>query len=142
VVIGGGITGLAAARVLTDRGARVTLLERDVEPVVESAGEAFASWKRPGAPQIRHSHAFLGRLRALLRDRYPDLLRALLDAGASELRMFNMLDSPERAFGHPGVILRSLRVMLIGRFFPERYAVPPPPDWNEVIARCEAATVR
>jgi 2-polyprenyl-6-methoxyphenol hydroxylase-like FAD-dependent oxidoreductase len=87
VVVGCGITGLAAARVLLDRGARVTVLERDEEPQTESAEAAFERWKRPGAPQIRHSHAFLGRLRSLLRDRYPDLLRGLLDAGASELRM-------------------------------------------------------
>jgi NADPH-dependent 2,4-dienoyl-CoA reductase/sulfur reductase-like enzyme len=69
IVIGGGITGLAATRVLLDRGARVTLLERDEDLQAESAESAFESWKRPGAPQIRHSHAFLGRLRSLLRDR-------------------------------------------------------------------------
>jgi 2-polyprenyl-6-methoxyphenol hydroxylase-like FAD-dependent oxidoreductase len=87
VVIGGGITGLAAARVLGDRGALVTVLERDAEPAAESPGAAFSNWQRKGAPQVRHSHAFLGRLRSLLRGHYPDLLRALLDAGASELRM-------------------------------------------------------
>jgi 2-polyprenyl-6-methoxyphenol hydroxylase-like FAD-dependent oxidoreductase len=91
IVIGGGITGLAATRVLLDRGARVTLLERDEDLQAESAESAFESWKRPGAPQIRHSHAFLGRLRSLLRDRYPDLLRDLLAAGASELRMTERL---------------------------------------------------
>src|SRR5262249_4814625 len=53
--------------------------------------EAFTTWKRKGAPQVRHSHAFLGRLRSLLRDRYPDLLAALLAAGASEL---DMLERP------------------------------------------------
>ncbi len=89
VVIGSGITGLAAARVLSDRGAQVTVLERDAEPPAATASEAFVSWKRRGAPQVRHSHAFLGRLRKLLRDRYPDLLDALLAAGAAELRMMD-----------------------------------------------------
>ncbi len=87
VVVGSGITGLAAARVLSDRGARVTILERDDEPAATDTNAAFASWKRRGAPQVRHSHAFLGRLRSLLRDHYPDILESLLEAGAVELDM-------------------------------------------------------
>ena len=35
---------------------------------------------------MRHSHAFLARLRNVLRDRHPDVLAALLEAGATELR--------------------------------------------------------
>ncbi len=83
-VVGSGITGLAAARVLSDRGARVTILERDAEPDAADPASAFASWQRKGAPQVRHSHAFLGRLRSLLRDKYPDILQGLLDVGAAE----------------------------------------------------------
>ncbi len=86
-VVGSGITGLAAARVLSDRGARVTILERDAEPDAADPASAFASWQRKGAPQVRHSHAFLGRLRSLLRDKYPDILQGLLDVGAAELDM-------------------------------------------------------
>lgn len=86
VVIGGGITGLAATLVLSQRGARVTVLERDPELPTRTASAAFDQWKRAGAPQVRHSHVFLGRLRNLLRDHYPDLLQALLDHGARELR--------------------------------------------------------
>ena len=48
------------------------------------ATAAFA-WERTGAPQVRHSHAFLARLRNLLRDRAPDVLEALLVAGAFEI---------------------------------------------------------
>src|SRR6185369_15357108 len=65
VVIGSGIAGLAAARVLADRDARVTLRERDTEPEAATADEAFTAWQRKGAPQVRNSHAFLGRLRTL-----------------------------------------------------------------------------
>lgn len=93
VIIGSGIAGLAAARVLADRDVRVTLLERDAEPEVDSPNAAFTAWQRKGAPQVRHSHAFLGRLRSLLRDRYPDLLDALRAAGAAEL---DMLERPPR----------------------------------------------
>jgi len=99
VVIGGGITGLAAARVLSDRGARVTLLERDPDNGAASAREAFESWQRRGAPQVRHSHAFLGRLRSLLRDHYPDILEGLLAAGAREL---DMLERPPVTLGPIG----------------------------------------
>lgn len=87
VVVGSGITGLAAARVLSDRGARVTILERDAEPDAVDPAGAFDHWQRKGAPQVRHSHAFLGRLRKLLREKYPDLLDGLLAAGAAELDM-------------------------------------------------------
>jgi 2-polyprenyl-6-methoxyphenol hydroxylase-like FAD-dependent oxidoreductase len=85
---------LASALVLGARGAQVTILERDAAPASESADEAFDSWQRPGAPQVRHSHVFLGRLRALLRDEYPYVLDALLAAGARELRP---LDRPPPA---------------------------------------------
>ncbi len=86
-VVGGGITGLAAALILSRRGARVSIVERDAEPSPPSAAEAFRTWERRGAPQVRHSHIFLGRLRNLLRDEYPDLLQALLEAGARPLHM-------------------------------------------------------
>src|SRR5207244_7009259 len=52
----------------------------------ETADEAFLQWRRRGAPQTRHSHAFLARLRNLLRDRTPDVLESLLAEGATELR--------------------------------------------------------
>lgn len=103
IVIGGGITGLAAALVLRARGARVTMLERDPEPSLASPSEAFATWDRKGAVQVRHSHAFLGRLRTLLRERYPNLLDALLAAGARELKMMEHPPHPLRGLApQPG----------------------------------------
>jgi 2-polyprenyl-6-methoxyphenol hydroxylase-like FAD-dependent oxidoreductase len=84
VVVGGGIAGLSTALACARDGHEVTILERDDTPMPESADAAF-EWKRTGAPQVRHSHAFLARLRNLLRDRAPDVLAALLDAGATEI---------------------------------------------------------
>jgi 2-polyprenyl-6-methoxyphenol hydroxylase-like FAD-dependent oxidoreductase len=86
VVVGGGVAGLATALAAARNGAHtVTVLERDATPLPPAADDAFGSWRRPGAPQLRHSHAFLARLRNLLRDRAPDVLAALHDAGATEL---------------------------------------------------------
>ncbi|HEY8123070.1 MAG TPA: FAD-dependent oxidoreductase [Myxococcota bacterium] len=90
-VVGAGIAGLGAALALARGGHRVTLLERDATPLPESPVLAFERWNRRGAPQVRHSHAFLARLRNLLRDRAPDVLAALLAAGAEELPLSNLL---------------------------------------------------
>ncbi len=92
VVVGAGIAGLGSALALARDGHTVTVLERDATPMPASADEAFL-WARRGAPQVRHSHAMLARLRNLLRDRCPDVLEALLDAGATE--MLFMQNLPE-----------------------------------------------
>jgi len=86
VVIGGSVAGLGVALALSGRGHRVTILEADATPLPASHGEAFARWKRRGAPQTRHSHALLARLRNLIRDHAPALLDKLLACGAEELR--------------------------------------------------------
>jgi len=96
VVIGGSIAGLAAALALNRRGAEVCVLERDDRPPSEEANAAFFSWHRPGVPQLRHSHVFLGRLRSLLLAHYPDFLERLLAAGAREMRP---LDRPPPTLG-------------------------------------------
>ena len=85
VVIGGGVAGLATAVQLGRAGHGVTVFERDDTPMPATADEAF-EWNRRGAPQVRHSHAFLARLRNLLRDHQPDILEALLAEGATEMR--------------------------------------------------------
>jgi 2-polyprenyl-6-methoxyphenol hydroxylase-like FAD-dependent oxidoreductase len=84
VVAGGGMAGLGTALACARDGHQVTVLERDATPMPESPDAAFA-WERRGAPQVRHSHAFLARLRNLLRDGAPDVLDALLAAGATEI---------------------------------------------------------
>jgi hypothetical protein len=55
------------------------------------------------------------------------------------IRMMNMIETPEQAFGHWSVFLRSLWVLARGQRFNRRYAVPDPPDQETTIARCEAA---
>jgi 2-polyprenyl-6-methoxyphenol hydroxylase-like FAD-dependent oxidoreductase len=90
-VIGGSVAGLSAALFLARDGHDVVVLERDAMALPATPLEAFERWDRRGAPQVRHSHAFLARLRNLLRDRAPDFLAALLAAGAEELRYADLL---------------------------------------------------
>jgi len=89
LVAGAGIAGLGAALAFGDGTRRVTILDRDPAPPDASAEDAFYTWERKGATQLRHSHAFLGRLTALIRDRYPDLLDELLKEGT---RLFGFTD--------------------------------------------------
>ncbi len=85
IVVGGGVAGLGVALAGSRAGHVVTVIERDATPMPNSADAAF-EWDRRGAPQVRHSHAFLARLRNLLVDRAPDIAAELLAAGATELR--------------------------------------------------------
>ena len=84
-MVGGGVAGLGGALALARRGHTVTVFERDDTPMPHSADEAF-DWDRRGAPQVRHSHAFLARLVGLLKSDYPDIYQQLLDEGATEMR--------------------------------------------------------
>ncbi|MFX7914544.1 hypothetical protein ABTK35_19935, partial [Acinetobacter baumannii] len=52
---------------------------------------AFDEWKRPGVGQLRHSHAFLARLIAILRQHHPALLDQLKAAGCREVGLADML---------------------------------------------------
>lgn len=85
IVVGGGVSGLGSALVLARQGHDVTVVERDDTPMPSSADDAF-EWDRRGAPQVRHSHAFLARLVGLLRRDYADIYASLLSEGATEMR--------------------------------------------------------
>lgn len=76
---------MAASLALSRAGHHITLFEQDEISLAADPHEAFEAERR-GAPQVRHSHAFLARLRNLLRTDYPDVLEALYTAGASDLR--------------------------------------------------------
>lgn len=75
VVLGAGVAGLLAARVLSDSYATVTVLERDELPV--DAGQ------RTGVPQGRHLHNFLARGTQILGELFPGILNELAAAGAT-----------------------------------------------------------
>lgn len=101
VVIGAGVGGLGTALCAARSGHHVTVVERDDTPLPADPHGAF-EWDRRGAPQVRHSHAFLARLRNLLRDRHPDVLAALLAAGATELRFTEMAPEGMTITPEPG----------------------------------------
>ncbi|MFJ6792694.1 FAD-dependent oxidoreductase [Streptomyces sp. NPDC091268] len=81
VVLGAGLAGLLAARVLSRKFARVTVLERDE---LSDAAPAF----RPGVPQSRHVHVLWSRGLEVMEDLLPGVTDALLAGGAS------LLESP------------------------------------------------
>lgn len=85
LVIGAGMAGLWTALALAPTGRDVILLERDPPPPEGGADTAFESWTRRGVGHLRHSHAFLARLRILIRDEHPQLLTELLEAGCRDL---------------------------------------------------------
>ena len=118
LVIGAGMAGLCVALSLASRARAVTLIERDAAPPDESADQAFFDWDRRGVGQLRHSHAFLARLRILIKDHHPALLQQLLDAGCREIRFVDMLPDALRGdyLAEPGdeamVVLTSRRTTL------------------------------
>jgi 2-polyprenyl-6-methoxyphenol hydroxylase-like FAD-dependent oxidoreductase len=102
MIIGAGVSGLIASLFLARDGHDVVLLERDATPLPENADAAF-HWDRRGATQVRHPHAFLGRLRNLLRDDLPDVHDALLAAGAYDVLWWDFMpDTLEDKTRQPG----------------------------------------
>jgi 2-polyprenyl-6-methoxyphenol hydroxylase-like FAD-dependent oxidoreductase len=74
VVIGSGIAGLTAARVLTDFFRQVTVIDRDLLPdPVEF---------RRGVLQTRHAHRLMPRGQMILEEQFPGLIEELRGRGA------------------------------------------------------------
>lgn len=96
LVIGAGVAGLNVAMALAPAGYAVTLLERDGPPPEGDADAAFADWSRRGVAQLRQSHAFLARLREIIRVEHPRLREMLLEAGVRELGLEGMLSPMQR----------------------------------------------
>jgi 2-polyprenyl-6-methoxyphenol hydroxylase-like FAD-dependent oxidoreductase len=79
VVIGGSIGGLLAARVLSEQGMRVTVVDRDEMPTVPV--------HRKGVPQSRHTHGLLARGFQIFEELLPGLGADLTERGALESDM-------------------------------------------------------
>jgi 2-polyprenyl-6-methoxyphenol hydroxylase-like FAD-dependent oxidoreductase len=77
VVVGAGMAGLLAARVLGESFEQVTLLDRDALPA--------AAVPRRGVPQARHVHAMQARGVQILDDLFPGLTDELSRAGAAPI---------------------------------------------------------
>jgi 2-polyprenyl-6-methoxyphenol hydroxylase-like FAD-dependent oxidoreductase len=74
LIIGSGIAGLIAARVLSDTFDRVTIVDRDY---LSDKPEA-----RQGVPQARHPHTLMKRGQDILEQHFPGLTADLLAHGA------------------------------------------------------------
>ena len=74
IVIGSGIAGLLAARVLSDFYHQVLIFERDSLPT--------SSEPRKGVPQGQHAHGLLGKGQEILEEFFPRLTQHLLNQGA------------------------------------------------------------
>lgn len=117
-VVGAGMAGLWVALALAPAGWDVVLLERDPPPPEGDPDTVFEDWRRRGVGQLRHSHAFLARLRLMIRDRHPELLAALKAAGCRDLDLDGALTAQHRARYRPKpmdedlVILTSRRTTL------------------------------
>ena len=82
LVVGAGMGGLLAARVLSRRFERVTILERDaLRPPLEAPGGN----RRKGVPQGRHLHSLAARGWEVLERYFPGLDAELARAGCPEL---------------------------------------------------------
>jgi 2-polyprenyl-6-methoxyphenol hydroxylase-like FAD-dependent oxidoreductase len=73
IVIGGGIAGLLAARVLADHFSSVGVVERDRLP------NEFVP--RKGVPQGRHVHALLAKGQEILQQLFPGIVEDLIADG-------------------------------------------------------------
>ena len=88
VVLGAGIAGLLAARVLAETHAETILVDRDA-----LTPEAVP---RRGTPQARHLHGLLARGHELLEELFPGLTDELIALGAP---VGDMLGSIRLSFG-------------------------------------------
>lgn len=96
VVIGAGVAGLCCALALSSPAREIVILEKDPPPPAGDADHAFFDWDRRGVGQLRHSHAFLARLRGIIKQRHPALLDQLRAAGCREIGLLDVLPAALR----------------------------------------------
>jgi 2-polyprenyl-6-methoxyphenol hydroxylase-like FAD-dependent oxidoreductase len=115
VVVGAGIAGVAAARVLADWFETVILLERDFLP--------DAPTYRTGTPQARHPHVLLLGGQRALEELFPALDNDFTAAGGVALRVNQDIREelpdgrpiPQRDFGHVCFALTRPRIEYVLR---------------------------
>ncbi len=110
VVVGAGMGGLPAARVLADFFEHVVVLERDTLPLDAS--------HRIGIPQGRHTHALLAGGQRALADLFPGFEQDLATAGAVPVETGRDLRFERPGFDPPptrdlGLVVRAMSRPLI-----------------------------
>lgn len=83
IVLGAGMAGLVAARVLTDHFDRVTIVEQDALPAAPAA--------RHGTPQAHHVHVLLNSGKTILTRLFPGLTEDLEQSGVPRVDGINDL---------------------------------------------------
>jgi 2-polyprenyl-6-methoxyphenol hydroxylase-like FAD-dependent oxidoreductase len=96
LVIGAGIGGLCTALSLAPTGRQIILLERDQPPPADDPDTVFLDWHRRGAGHVRQSHAFLARLRSIIKQHHPRLLDELRAMGTRDITFDMMLTDIQR----------------------------------------------
>jgi choline dehydrogenase-like flavoprotein len=91
VVVGAGLTGLAAALLLARDGHHVTVLERDPAEPVGEAEALWEGWERPGVGQFRIAHLMLARWRCLVEQELPDVLDEVERLGGQRISPIELL---------------------------------------------------
>ncbi len=89
-IVGAGPTGLYTSLALARRGHAVAVVDRDTGPAADG------QWRRAGVMQFHHPHAFRSQVADALQAEAPDVLDALLAAGAEPARF---PDQPDRLIG-------------------------------------------
>ena len=97
VIVGAGVVGLGAGLLLCGDGHEVVVLERDAGAPPAGAEEIWSTWQRKGVSQFRLPHFFLARYSGLLDAELPEVMKALVAAGA--VRRNPVLDAPEALRG-------------------------------------------
>lgn len=109
IVIGASMSGLLAARVLSERFSQVLVLERDELP----NGPAM----RKGTPQVGHAHALLSRGRQIMEELFPGFTKTLCarggrlgDAGLNVQVLVGGRELARAATGEEGVVCSRLLI--------------------------------
>jgi 2-polyprenyl-6-methoxyphenol hydroxylase-like FAD-dependent oxidoreductase len=92
VVLGAGMSGLLAARVLSDFYGTVTVVERDALPATAA--------QRRGVPQGRHAHALWQRGSQILEQLFPGFLCELVAGGCPVVDDFDFSNANLSLGGH------------------------------------------